>query len=79
MNKGQSPLVIIISAAGVLLGAFGFYTNTNVRTDNKIGEVKIDQSQTQERVAKLEEAVATIKTDNAEIKADIKQILKLLK
>lgn len=48
-------------------------------TDNKVEVVKTEQMATVQRVAKLEEAVLTIKQDNAEIKRDIKELLRRIK
>jgi len=80
MRQGQITISWVLGiAASIAIAAAATMTSSSVRTDNKIGEVKIVQSQTTERVAKLEEAISTLKMDNQEIKMDIKQILKLLK
>ena len=70
---------IIIGGATMAMTAFGFYTASNVRTDNRIGEIRVEQSAEKERIAKLEEAITTIKDDNKIIKNDIKAILQALK
>ena len=77
--KGQINIIgIVLASAGMAMTAFGFYTASNVRTDNRIGEIKTEQSAEKERIAKLEEAITTIKQDNAIIKSDIKTILQKL-
>ena len=80
MKQGQITLpAILIGLGAMALTTFGFYTASNVRTDNKIGEVQKETNLVSERTAKLEEAITTLKSDNTEIKRDLKEVLKLLK
>ena len=61
------------------LAASGIFFSQNSSTSAKVEDVKVSNVATIERVAKLEEAVVTIKEDSREIKADIRTILNKLK
>ena len=80
LRKGEiSIMTAIIAAVGTVIAA----TVTGYVAQSKAAKIEIDESRKDvyavvERVAKLEEAVTTIKSDNAEIKRDIKEILKRL-
>ena len=79
-NKGQITIAAVIMGLGAMaLTAFGFYTASNVRTDNKIGVVQKDTTTVSEWTARVEEAILTLKEDNKTIKNDLKEILKILK
>lgn len=79
-NRGQISLPWLLGiAASVALASFGSYSMTTRITDAKIDTLKIVDSEIQQRVATLEEAVKTIKTDTGEIKKDIKSILQIVK
>lgn len=68
MKKGIIDLGHIITIGAILAsGLVGYFVNAR-GTDGKIGGMS-------ERVAKLEEAVETIKKDNAETRKDIKDFL----
>ena len=55
-----------------------FWTKIGM-TDSKVSELSGTEAKTIERVATVEEAVRTIKSDNAEIKADVKTLLQRTK
>ena len=83
-NKGQISLMSIVGwGVAIALAAVGSMTASNIRTDDKIEIVKEDvktgQLEVSQRVATLEEAITTLKTDNQEIKRDIKSILQAVK
>ena len=59
----------------VATGAFAFTANSI----SSVKDVTIKSNETAERVAKLEEAITTLKSDQSEIKADVKAILRALK
>lgn len=48
-------------------------------TDNQISGIREVQGKTIERVATVEEAIRTIKSDNQEIKQDVKTLLQRVK
>ena len=80
MQKGQANILAIIGiGASIFIASIGGYIAQNVRTDDKIGKTTVEINATKERVATLEEAIKTLKTDNAEIKMDLKEILKRMK
>lgn len=78
MNLGQIAINTGI-AVSIFLASIGGWLAQNQILDNKIEETKKANTEVIQRVSKLEEAVATIKDDNREIKGDIKQILKEVK
>ena len=59
----------------VATGAFAFTANSV----SSVKDISKNNTATGERVARLEEAVITLKTDNAEIKSDLKVILRAVK
>ena len=74
--KGQIGLSTIVGWGLMLaLGVTGVFWAKIGMTDAQVDGVKTEQAQTLQRVAIVEEAVRTIKTD----KADIKQLLKQTK
>ena len=78
MNKesGQISVIEVVGiASGIFLAAIGGWMAQNYRTDDKIGTVNVEINATKERVARVEEAIITIKEDNKEIKGDIKILL----
>ena len=80
MQKGQISLTSILSWGVVLvIAAVGSITASSRLADDKIGDVQTQVNQDRERIAKIEEAVLTIKEDNKTIKMDVKEILKALK
>lgn len=68
---------------GIALASFGGWFATNrsleARIDDKTESLSSSNVEVIQRVSRLEEAVQTIKTDNQEIKGDIKQILRQTK
>ena len=77
---GQVGLVQVIGwGLSLAVAVTGFMWTKISSTDADVGSVKVEQSKTNERVAKVEEAITTIKTDNAEIKQDIKTLLQRTK
>ncbi len=75
-QSGQISLIELVGiASGILMATIGGWMANNYRTDDKIGSVKTEIGMTNERTARLEEAITTLKTDNQEIKSDVKQIL----
>ena len=61
MNKGQITIAAVIMGLGAMaLTAFGFYTASNVRTDNKIGGVQKETATVSERTAKLEATIQVV-------------------
>jgi len=80
MQKGQIGILQAIGiGASILIACVTGYVAQNIRTDDKIGSTNKEINLAKERVATLEEAISTIKTDNTEIKRDIKSILQKLK
>lgn len=65
-----------ISFVGSWVG--GRLLNAPEKASAEITQVQINLNDTNERVAKLEEAVITIKDDNKEMKSDIKQLLRFV-
>jgi len=82
-NKGQTLLTVVMWATGISLTIAGLASTLTVTQfsnfDNKIETIKVNQTGIGERTAKLEEAMTTLKTDNIEIKKDLKEVLKLLR
>lgn len=85
MNKGQLTFGIgAIIATGTLIASVltSYFTTANTQ-DRAINasEVRVTQrvTDTNERVAKLEEAVTTIKESQIETQKDIKEILRRIK
>ncbi len=74
---------VVIAITGSILGVSNTFSSkvdaVKTETNTQVNALKIEDSNTAQRVSTLEEAIKTLKTDNAEIKSDIKQILKLLK
>lgn len=78
--KGQIGLGSIIGwGLALAMSVTGFMWSKISATDSQIETTKIEQSKTVERVAKIEEAVLTIKEDNKIIKDDIKTLLRRIK
>lgn len=82
--KDWSPITIVIGFAITLIVSMGgaIYA-AGVQSDAKL-EAKTDsltKSDTSElqRIATLEEAIRTLKSDNVDIKSDLKAILKAVK
>ena len=69
MRKGYVTTSILLSGVGMLGAVFAW-------TYSQLSSVNAHASESDQRIAKLEEAVITIKSDTTEIKTDIKQILK---
>lgn len=69
-------LTLVVSLLGAVYAS-------SLRTDAMLQEstVKLREADSDHlsRISTLEEAISTIKTDNAETKKDIKEILRLLK
>ena len=78
--KGQIGLIQVIGwGLSLAVAVTGFMWTKISSTDTEVGLVKTEQFKANERVAKVEEAITTIKTDNAEIKQDIKTLLQRTK
>ncbi len=79
-ENGQFGLswIIGIGASAVVAFTGSLLTQNNI-FNSKVDAVKIDVAANSERTARLEEAIKTLKTDNAEIKQDLKDILRILK
>ncbi len=79
-QKGQISIMELIGiGAGILIAGIGGFVAQNNYTASKIDNVNVEISSTNQRTAKLEEAIETLKQNNIDIKADIKEILKILK
>lgn len=79
-NKGNITIIQLVSwSIAITTTAVGIFWAKVSATDNRVDNVKEEQSITKERTAKLEEAVETIKKDNSEIKTDIKELLRRTK
>ena len=82
-NKGQTLLTVVMWATGISITIAGLASTLTATQfsnfDNKIETIKVNQTGIGERTAKLEEAMTTLKTDNIEIKKDLKEVLKLLR
>lgn len=72
-------MTVIGWGVSILVAAGGFIWSALGSTNAEVNQAKLGQTAIVERVAKLEEAVGTIKIDTAEIKGDIKSILQKLK
>lgn len=78
--KDQPNLVPYIGiAVTIIITSFSFLwaglNSANAKIDRNVEST----AQSLERIAKLEEAVTTIKSDNMEIKADVKEVLRAVK
>lgn len=69
-------LQLIGIGSAILIAVVGGFLVQSRYTDGKIDVVRTDNTMTVQRVATLEEAVKTIKDDNAEIKRDVKELLR---
>lgn len=83
-NKGQIAIGTIISiGATILLSFVGNVVASSRMTDTKIqtveNQIYTANIEAVSRIATLEEAVSSLKTDTTTIKNDIKEILRLLK
>ncbi len=79
-SKGQINLVGLFGIGiTIAIATIGGFMAQNYRSDNKLDIVKTEVNINAQRTAKLEEAIQNLKTDNAEIKKDIKTILQILK
>lgn len=79
-QKGQINLLGIIGiGVSIAIATIGGFMANNYRNDIKINNVNTEINATKERTARLEEAIQTLKVDNAEIKRDVKTILLKLK
>lgn len=77
--KGQiNSIATIIGLVSMAMTAFGFYTASNVRTDNKLGVAQKETTIVSERVARLETAVPNIEKDIIIIREDLKDIKRAL-
>ena len=79
--KGEVTMfsVIVGAVASIIAAGITAYGVQSATASAQIEKQRQDTSAIVERVAKLEEAVSTIKTDNAEIKGDIKELLRRTK
>ena len=76
-TRGQIPMLQLIGiGSAILIAVVGGFLVQSRYTDGKIDVVRTDNTMTVQRVATLEEAVKTIKDDNAEIKRDVKELLR---
>lgn len=85
MFKGQVsiPLAATLTGATFLISGLTSYFTSQMKTQASIGDVRTEYSaeisEDRQRLAKLEEAIDSIKDDSKTTKNDIKQILQLLK
>jgi len=78
-TRGQIPILQLIGiGSAILIAVVGGFLVQSRYTDGKIDVVRTDNTMPVQRVATLEEAVKTIKDDNAEIKRDVKELLRRL-
>lgn len=83
-KKGQLslPLASVFAGATFLISGLTSYFTSQMSTDSKISDAKIELSQNisddRERISKLEEAISTIKTSQQTTEGDIKEILRLI-
>lgn len=74
---GQSLIgTAIIGTATVIAALFSSWAMGSGKIEAVNTDLAGKMSVTDQRVAKLEEAITTIKSDNSEIKQDIKELLK---
>lgn len=79
-QKGQINLMGLFGIGiTIAIASIGGFLANSYRNDTKLDVVKTEVNINAQRTAKLEEAITTLKTDNAEIKRDIKTILQILK
>lgn len=72
-TKGIVTIVQLVSwGLALTTTTVGIFWAKIASTDNEVDKVKVGQ-------AKLEEAIATLKEDNKEIKQDVKELLKRIK
>ena len=79
-RKGMIQIGAMIAMAGVMITGFGILSARFMGIENKItstqsGQTGKDDEQNQ-RIAKMEEAVLSLKDTTAEIRFDVKQLLK---
>ncbi len=85
MKKENMQIVggMLIAAVTVAGSIFASKITASAEIKDTINETKTELSSSisvdRQNIATLNEAITTIKTDNAEIKRDIKDILKLIK
>lgn len=72
MRKGYIQASVAITLASGMFAVFAW-------TYSQLSNISVHASESDQRIAKLEEAVGTIKTDTTEIKGDLKSILKAVK
>lgn len=76
-NRGITiPGVVFTAAIGVTIALIGAFTAMSNKIVDEAEARQKDDAEIAQRLAKTEEAIATIKNDNTEIKNDIKQILR---
>lgn len=79
-QKGQINLMGLFGIGiTIAIASIGGFLANSYRNDTKLDIIKVEVGANAQRTAKLEEAITTLKTDNAEIKRDIKTILQILK
>ena len=76
-ESGQINLLGIVGiGVTIAIASITTFIGANYRNDAKVDTVKAEVSVNGQRLSKLEEAISTLKADNAEIKQDIKTIIK---
>lgn len=80
MNRGNVSILQLISW-GVALAttATGIFWARVTATDTRVDAVKVEQVEVVQRVARVEEAITTLKETANETRADVKSILGKLK
>lgn len=79
-EKGQINIIGLLGlGATISIFAIGTFLANSYRSDSKIDSVKVDVSANASNIATLTEAINTLKSDNAEIKKDLKEIIKILR
>ncbi len=83
MFRSQSGQVgiwnIVAVGASIVIAFGGSLLAQNNLFASKVDIIRSDISGSTERIARLEEAINTIKIDNVAVKQDLREILKLLK
>ena len=77
--KNQSGQISLLGIAGlgvsIALASIGGWLAQNYRTDAKIDVIKVDLGDHAQRTARLEEAIVNLKSDNTDIKKDLKTLI----
>jgi len=75
-HKGIATIAIIGIITPFLLAGFGYMISLRNKHEDDVRDIKIDLSKKGEVISALEANVGNLKEDTAEIKRDVKELLK---